>query len=306
MKPEGRFKRFFQEYEDIVKGQEKAGILILSAFLSEGHVLLEGLPGTGKTTLALTICKLLGLNFGRLQGTSDVLPADITGAYIPDREGRGFVLLKGPIFSDILLVDEINRMNPRTQSALLEAMEERQVTIEGRTHHLSPFFFVIATQNPLESHGTFPLPASELDRFMVRIDINPVNEVLEREIVRGQDTRAKIKKLSPLFDKDTVSSFVKESRRVYVDSQIEDYIFRLAEGIRRHPVFSNALSTRGIIHLYRMSRAHAYVMGRDFVVPDDVKSVIDNVVLHRVALHLPYSEKKKILDEIKKSVKAPL
>ncbi len=306
MKIEGRFSLFFQKYEDIVKGQRKAGILILSAFLSRGHVLLEGMPGTGKTTLAVTISRLLGLSFGRLQGTSDVLPADITGAYVPDREKGGFVLLKGPIFSDILLVDEINRMNPRTQSALLEAMEEHQVTIEGKTHELSPLFFVIATQNPLESHGTFPLPASELDRFMVRIDVNPVDEGTEREIVRGGDVRGKITYLTPIFNKDTIFSLIEGRKKVSVSKDIEDYIFRIASSIRKHPVFSHALSTRAIIHLYEISKAHAFVMGRDYVIPDDVKTVLDNVVLHRIALHLPYSEKKKILDEIKRSVEPPL
>lgn len=306
MKVEGRFSRFFREYEKVVKGQERTGVLILSAFLAGGHVLLEGMPGTGKTTIALTISRLLGLEFRRIQGTSDILPADITGAYIPGDVKKGVILLKGPIFTDLLLVDEINRMNPRTQSALLEAMEERQVTIEGRTHKLSPLFFVIATQNPLESHGTFPLPASELDRFMIKIDIGLVDESLEREIIKEQSTRNKIKKLSPVFDRQSLDLLIIERKKVYVSGEIEDYIFSLAKSIRKHPVFLNALSTRAVIHLYEMTRAFAYVMGRDYVVPDDVREVLENVILHRVGLHIPYHEKKKILDEIRRSVKAPL
>ncbi len=306
MKVEGRFKGFIENFNRVVKGQEQSLVLMLSAFFSHGHVLLEGLPGTGKTTIALTMSRLLGLDFRRLQGTSDILPADITGAYIPDRAGKGFVFLKGPVFADILLVDEINRMNPRTQSALLEAMEEGQVTVEGNTHKLSEFFFVIATQNPLESHGTFPLPASELDRFMVRVEVELVGEDQEREIIRDGNARSRILELKPMFSRDELSAFMAYVKNIRVSEDIENYIFSLVRNIRIHPVFSGSFSTRALIHLYEMSRAHAFVMGREYVTPDDVKSVFNSVVLHRIALHLSYSEKKKILDEIKKSTETPL
>ncbi len=301
-----RLDVFFNTIKSVVKGQEHNVKLLLAGFFSRGHVLLEGIPGTGKTTLSLAFSKLLGLEFKRIQGTGDMLPADITGAFVPQKNDGKLVFLKGPIFTDVLLVDEINRMNPRTQSALLEAMEERQVTVEGKTYALSSLFFVIATQNPSESYGTFPLPASQLDRFMMRIQINRVSEDVERKILRDEHLRDKIKDLEAIFKREEVYRMINDAGRVKIGAEIEDYLIFLARAIRSHPVFLDELSTRALLHLRDAARAFAYIEGRDYVIPFDVKNVLEPVILHRIGLHLTYQDKKKLLDEIKESVEPPI
>jgi len=301
-----KIKRFLTSINNIVKGQEENIKLLLTGFLARGHVLLEGIPGTGKTTLSLAFSKLLGLEFKRIQGTSDMLPADITGAFVPDPSNLGYTFLKGPIFSDILLVDEINRMNPRTQSALLEAMEERQVTVEGNTYPLSPLFFVIATQNPSESYGTFPLPASQLDRFMMRLEIRRVSEEVEKEILREGRLREKIFELNPVFEKEELLDIMGSLRKVKVDEDIENYLLSLAKAIRKDPAFKDKLSTRALLHIVESARALAFIEGRDFVVPDDIKFLLDPLVLHRIGFNMSYKDKKKLLDEIKVSVEPPI
>ncbi len=301
-----KIELFFKSISKVIKGHEGNIKLLFAAFLSRGHVLLEGLPGMGKTTLSLAFAKLLGLEFKRIQGTSDMLPADIIGAFIPQGENGEMVFLKGPVFCDVLLVDEINRMNPRTQSALLEAMEERHVTVEGHTYPLSPLFFVIATQNPVESYGTFPLPASQLDRFMLRIQINRVPEEIERQLLREGDIRKKIDSLSPVFNKEELFKMIDEAKKVKVSRDIEDYILALGRAVRSHPVFSSELSTRALLHLVEIAKSIAYIEGRDYVVPDDVKASFKPLVIHRIGLQMILQDREKLLDEIKSSVEPPL
>lgn len=299
-----KLRLLFKTIRKVIKGQEDNVKLLLSSFLARGHVLLEGIPGTGKTTLSLAFARLLGIEFKRIQGTSDMLPADITGAFVPDNRGMKF--LKGPVFTDVLLVDEINRMNPRTQSALLEAMEERQVTVEGRTYKLSPLFFVIATQNPLDSYGTFPLPVSQLDRFMLKVQINRVSESIEREIVREGYLRERVENLESIFTKEELLKMIDNVKDVSIDSKIENYVFDFVRDLRRHPLFSNTLSTRSILHVMSVAKAFAFIEGRNYVIPDDVKTIMGPVVLHRIGLDMSYAEKEKILDEIKKSLEPPI
>lgn len=298
--------KFLKSISNVVKGHEGNIKLLFASFLSNGHVLLEGLPGMGKTTLSLAFARLLGLEFKRIQGTSDMLPADITGTFIPQGKDGKMIFLKGPVFSDILLVDEINRMNPRTQSALLEAMEEGHVTVEGHTYALSPLFFVIATQNPVESYGTFPLPASQLDRFMLRIQIDRVPEEIERQILKEGDLRARIKELHPVFSKDELLSMKDEVRKVTLSKEIEDYVFTLGRAIRSNPIFSDELSTRALLHLVKLAKSFAYIDGREYVIPDDVKTVFRPVVIHRIALHMVMREKERLIDEIQNSIEPPL
>lgn len=299
-----KLRLLFKTIRKVIKGQEDNVKLLLSSFLARGHVLLEGIPGTGKTTLSLAFARLLGIEFKRIQGTSDMLPADITGAFVPDNRGMKF--LKGPVFTDVLLVDEINRMNPRTQSALLEAMEERQVTVEGRTYKLSPLFFVIATQNPLDSYGTFPLPVSQLDRFMLKVQINRVSESIEREIVREGYLRERVENLESIFTKEELLKMIDNVKDVSIDSEIENYVFDFVRDLRRHPLFSNTLSTRSILHVMSVAKAFAFIEGRNYVIPDDVKTIMGPVVLHRIGLDMSYADKEKILDEIKKSLEPPI
>ena len=301
-----KFRDFFESISSVVKGQTSSIELILVSFLARGHVLLEGIPGTGKTTLSLAFARLLGLDFNRIQGTSDMLPADITGAYVPRKSNAEYVFLKGPVFTDILLVDEINRMNPRTQSALLEAMEERQVTVEGKTYRLSPLFFVIATQNPSESYGTFPLPASQLDRFMMRIEINRVSEKVEMEILKEGRLREKIGLLSPIFGKGELMDMVEEIKRVMVSEEVRSYLLSLAREVRLHPAFSNELSTRALLHILDAAKALGFIKDRNFVVPDDIKTVFTPLVLHRIGFSMSFKDKEKLVDEIKNSVEPPL
>jgi len=301
-----KIKKFLTAIRSIVKGQDENVKLLLVGFLARGHVLLEGIPGTGKTTLSLAFSRLLGLDFKRIQGTSDMLPADITGAFVPHGKNSEYVFLKGPVFSDVLLVDEINRMNPRTQSALLEAMEERQVTVEGNTYPLSHLFFVIATQNPSESYGTFPLPASQLDRFMIRVEIRRVAEEVEREILREGRLREKITEFEPVFDREELSDIIELLRRIKVDEDVENYLLSLAKAIRMNPAFENELSTRALLHIVEAARALAFIEGRDFIIPDDIKFLLSPLVLHRIGFNMSYKDKEKLLDEIKASVEPPV
>ena len=290
-------------------GKEKALRLALTCFFSRGHLLIEDLPGLGKTTLAIAIAKILGLTFGRVQCTSDLLPTDITGLFIFNKNANAFEFRPGPIFNHIVLVDEINRAPPKTQSALLEAMGEKQVTIEGKTYDLPKPFFVIATQNPAEPFGTFPLPESQLDRFMMKIRIGYPLRSAEKEILKGGSKRSELYTIDPIMDGEEILKTQEMIKReIYVSDKILDYILNVIETTRSSSYFSVGLSTRGALALTDAAKAHAFFAGKDFVVPEDIKAVAEYVIPHRVLAREEYDSinKKEIVKSLLAEIPVPV
>ncbi|MEN8148112.1 MAG: MoxR family ATPase [Campylobacterota bacterium] len=270
------------EIEKVVIGKRDKIELAMAAFLSGGHLLIEDMPGVGKTTLAKALAQVLGLEFGRIQFTSDLLPADIIGVNYFDVKSGEFRFKKGPIFSSVLLADEINRATPKTQSALLEAMAEHQVSVENKTYLLERPFFVIATKNPFEESGVFTMPSSQLDRFVCTISLGYADKASEREILRqGNLNRATDLKV---FAKDEVKQLLSLSQNVHVSDEILDLIQNIIDVSRGHGLFEYGLSTRGALALLQLSKAYAIIRGRDFVTPNDVTDVLEPVVLHRLEL----------------------
>ena len=276
-----------------LQGKVRAVRLAVMALLSGGHILLEDIPGLGKTTLALALARVLGLSFGRIQCTSDLLPSDITGLSIYRREDNRFEFIPGPIFNNLVLVDEINRAMPKTQSALLEAMEERRVTVEGTTHTLPDPFLVIATQNPVEQVGTFPLPESQLDRFNLCTGIGYPPAAVEKAIIRGGSVRDQINRLQPLLSRAQILSAREALRSVHLSDKVVDYIHALAAASREHPAVLTGVSTRGAIALGETARAAAYLDGRDYVIPEDIKQVAEAAVAHRLILRADHEHLRK-------------
>ncbi len=292
-----------------LQGKVRAVRLSMIAMLSGGHILLEDIPGLGKTTLALALSGALGLSFGRIQCTSDLMPSDITGLSIFNREDSTFKFMKGPIFNNIVLVDEINRAMPKTQSALLEAMEERKATVDGTTYALPEPFLVIATQNPMEQVGTYPLPESQMDRFLIRTGVGYPPENIEKAIIKGGSIRDEIRSMPVLLDREDIiaaGKFVKEG--VYFSDKVIDYVFQLVQESRNHPLTLSGISTRGGINLADAARAHAYLEGRDYVIPEDVKEISVAVGAHRLVLKLENAElnKEEILRSIMKKIPVPM
>lgn len=271
--------------DQYLQGKVKAVKLAMVALLSGGHLLVEDIPGLGKTTLALALSHALGLSFGRIQCTSDLLPSDITGLSIYDRNQNQFSFIEGPIFNNLLLVDEINRAMPKTQSALLEAMEEQRVTVEGKTYHLPEPFMVISTQNPFEQVGTYPLPESQLDRFLITTDIGYPPEALERKIIQTGSVREEIRQIKPLLSQEELLRARQVvAEEVQLSEKITEYIYRLVAATREHPLLLTGISTRGAISLATTARSHAFLAGRDYVIPEDVKSLYLPVCAHRLIL----------------------
>jgi len=262
-------------------GKRHAISLTLAAFFAGGHVLLEDIPGVGKTTLAKTFAGVMGLDFGRIQFTGDLLPSDILGVSYFDQESGKFVLKKGPIFTQFLLADEINRSMPKTQSALLEAMEEHHVTIDGKSHDLKEPFFVIATQNPYEEVGTFALPHSQLDRFLCSFGIGYPDKEAERAVLLGGGRRAAA--AVPLIDATAITAAMNAVQNVHLSPMLLDYLQSLITYTRDSGRFVYGLSTRGALAMTAMTRAWAHLHGRDYAVPDDVQAVAGEVCLHRLA-----------------------
>ncbi len=268
---------------DYLQGKVKAIKLAMICLLSGGHLLLEDIPGLGKTTLALALSKALGLSFGRVQCTSDLLPSDITGLSIFDRNANQFEFMEGPVFNNLLLADEINRAMPKTQSALLEAMEERRVTIEGTTHNLPDPFMVIATQNPVEQVGTYPLPESQLDRFMITTGIGYPPETMEKIIIQSGSIRDSIRDITPLISHDQLLAARRVVRTdIHLSEKVTDYIYLLVSATRRHPMLLAGISTRGAISLAETARAYAFLAERDYVLPEDIKALFLPVCAHRL------------------------
>jgi MoxR-like ATPase len=293
---------------DYLQGKEEVLRLSAIALLCGGHILIEDIPGLGKTTVALTLAGITGLSFGRVQCTSDLLPSDITGLSVFKRDDEQFSFQKGPIFSNILLLDEINRAMPRTQSAMLEAMEERRVTVEGVTHHLPEPFMVFATQNPSDQSGTFPLPESQLDRFLICTDIGYPPKHLERRIIAEGGIRERISDMKPMVTISDILSARRAVHSVYLSDKVLDYIHSLVMASRSDDLIQTGLSTRAAINLAQTAKAAAFLAGRDYVAPDDVRSIAMAVCAHRLVMKsdMSLSGRGGVLRTIIDSIPLPL
>jgi MoxR-like ATPase len=275
-------RRVLDEVSRAVVGKRAELEKIMAAVLAGGHVLLEDYPGLGKTLIARSFAATLGLDFKRIQFTPDLLPADITGGYVYNRVGNCFDLRPGPLFTHLLLADEINRASPKTQSALLEAMQERQVTAEGETKPLPRPFLVMATQNPIELEGTFPLPEAQLDRFLMKIQIGYPSEEDDRLILSRFRQSDPLEELSSVVSSDELLKMQKACREVHIAEDVEDYIIRLVHATRKHASIELGASPRAMLALYNASQALAAIRGRSFVTPDDIKYMVTPVLIHRL------------------------
>jgi len=311
------YKNLKEEISKYVIGKEKEIKYITVALLSEGHVLLEGVPGIAKTLLAKIFAQILDLKFKRIQFTPDLLPADIIGSYVFDMKSQQFVFFEGPIFTNILLADEINRAPPKTQSALLEAMQEKQITVGGITRLLDKPFLVIATQNPLELEGTYPLPEAQLDRFMFRIVINYPNPQEEVEVIRKYGRNLEIN-VNPIINKGEILRFIEEVEKIHVVQDVEKYVIDVINRTRFDKRLALGASTRAAVLLIRASKALAAINGRDYVIPDDIKELLFPILNHRLVLSVEYrnissskqvnelySDIKGIIEDCMKSVQVP-
>ena len=268
----------------VILGKDEQIRLALTCLVARGHLLIEDLPGVGKTTLAHAIAQVMGLDFQRIQFTSDLLPADVLGVAVYDRERASFEFHQGPVFSNFVLADEVNRATPKTQSALLEAMEEHQVTVEGETRDLPTPFFVIATQNPMHQIGTYPLPESQLDRFLMRLHLGFPDRQAERELLQGEDRREVIQHISPVLDGAKLASIQKQAANIHVSDALLDYVQSLLEFTRMSPMFEFGLSPRGGLALLNSAKALALIEGKEFVLPEHIKQVLPSVVNHRLVM----------------------
>jgi MoxR-like ATPase len=277
-----KFNQIVKQISRVVLGKEDQIRLALTCLLAKGHLLIEDIPGIGKTTLAKVLSKCLGLNFRRIQCTSDMLPGDILGVSVFERKSSTFVFHPGPIFSQVLLADEINRATPKTQSALLEAMEERQVTVEGKTRALDQLFFVIATQNPIEQSGTFPLPESQLDRFLMRIDLGYPNRAAEKMLLSQGETRSTLADMQPMLTGKDVLMLQQQVGEVHVSDALLEYVQDLLGFTRQSPHFHVGLSPRAGLNLLIAAKSSAFLEQRDYALPEDLQQVMPWVVGHRL------------------------
>uniref|UniRef100_A0A832I618 MoxR family ATPase n=1 Tax=Pseudothermotoga hypogea TaxID=57487 RepID=A0A832I618_9THEM len=303
-------ERVLKNVSRVIVGKDEVIKKILAAFLSSAHVLINDVPGVGKTMLARSFAISLGLNFSRVQCTPDLTPSDITGFNVLDPRTGQFSFKKGVLFTDVLLVDEINRATPRTQSALLQAMAEKQVSIDGVTYQLSEHFFVIATQNPVEFEGTFPLPEAQLDRFAICLSLGYLEKEQEMELLKRLQKAHPIESLEPVCEAGELSRMKELVKDVYVDESVMDYVVRIVMRTRSHPDVALGSSPRGSIALVHLSRALAAMSERNFVLPDDVKSIALDVLAHRLILkpeaRLMRKTKQEIVEEILNSEEAPI
>lgn len=292
--------RIKENVSKVIIGKEHVTELLLAALAAGGHVLLEDVPGTGKTVLAKSLAKSMEFSFGRIQFTPDLLPSDVTGLSYYNQEKGTFVFKEGPVFTNLLLADEINRATPRTQSSLLECMGEGQVTVDGVTRSLGIPFFVIATQNPVETLGCYPLPEAQMDRFLMRITMGGLSESEERQMIDRYINDQPLETIEPVCTLDEIAALQKECRNIYVHADLRDYVVNLVQGTRKYGATSGearsiaeGVSPRGTLALLRASQGYAMVQGRDFVAPEDIKTVVIPVLAHRMISEAAYTEQKE-------------
>ncbi|MGP4081011.1 AAA family ATPase [Pseudalkalibacillus sp. R45] len=295
----------------VLIGKEESVELILVALLAKGHVLMEDVPGTGKTMLAKSIAKSIAGSFGRIQFTPDVLPSDVTGIQYLNPKTREFETRFGPVMTNVLLADEINRATPRTQSSLLEVMEERQVTIDGTTSSLPNPFIVLATQNPIESHGTFPLPEAQMDRFLLKLNVGYPSLLEEQQMMRAYRKEEPIENLEPIFTPEEIIQMQKMIKEVRLSEEIETYLLRIIMETRRSKNIEVGVSPRGTLAFMRALQAYAWINGREYVVPEDCKKLAPYVLSHRLVLSMEGELRKTqrqvildILDEVEVPVES--
>lgn len=299
-------KQLINSLNHVLFGKEKEIRLLLNALLADGHVLIEDVPGTGKTTLAKALAVLVGADFSRIQFTPDLLPGDVTGGAIYRQNTGTFEVHRGPIFTQILLADEINRASPRTQSSLLEAMEERQVSLEGIRHELPALFMVLATQNPVEFHGVFPLPEAQMDRFIIRLSIGYPDEATELKILRTELFSKPIQSLQQVITPDQILNIREEVKKIHVEEALERYIISIVLATRSHAGLRLAASPRAGLSMLRMAQANAYLDERDYVTPEDIQLVIKPVMAHRIfAVESGFGVTEGIIQEIVKNTPIP-
>lgn len=292
----------------VMIGNETTIQLLLTSILAKGHVLLEDVPGTGKTVMAKTLAKSVKADFGRVQFTPDMLPSDVTGLNYFDAKKGEFVFAQGPVFCNILLADEINRATPKTQSSLLECMAERQVTVDGVSRKLEEPFLVIATQNPLETLGTFPLPEAQLDRFLMQISMEDLSGEQELSMIRRFMNDEPLETLDAVCEKKILAELQEACRTVYVHEELLDYMVRLIHATRKHSKVSTGVSPRGTLALVRAAQAFAMVQGRDYVVPEDIKAIAVPVLAHRLSMSVAADGRKasrSVIEELLHTVELP-
>jgi len=302
-------EKIIDNVERVIKGKRDVIQLTLLSLLCDGHLLIEDVPGVGKTMLARSIAKSIGCTFRRIQFTPDMLPTDVTGVSVFNQKTREFEFRPGPIMAQIVLTDEINRATPKTQSALLEAMEERQVTVDGVTYPMARPFLVLATQNPIEYEGTFPLPEAQVDRFMMRISIGYPDPLDEMAILDSQRLHHPIEDLEQVVAVEEFLAAQEAVKRVYVDDLIKEYIVALVNATRKHPDVYLGSSPRGSLALYKTGRARAAVEGRDYVIPDDIKMLAQPALAHRLIIspsaRIKNVDPRAVIEEIVNSVPVP-
>jgi MoxR-like ATPase len=295
--------------EQVIVGKHVVVLLAIVALLCEGHVLIEDVPGTGKTMLAKSVSKSLGCNFRRIQFTPDMLPSDVTGVSVFNQKTREFEFRPGPVMAQIVLTDEINRATPKTQSALLEAMEERQITVDGVTYPMERPFLVLATQNPIEYEGTFPLPEAQLDRFMMRISLGYPAEHDEITMLNRQQYSHPVSQIEQVVSAEELMAAQRSVKDVYIDDLVKEYIIGLVKATRKHPDVYLGASPRGSIALYKTGQARAAISGRDYVTPDDIKALAMVALAHRLIIspsaRIKNIDPRAVIQEILDSIPVP-
>ncbi len=308
-----KIRKLQEAIETVVRGKPEAVKYALVCLLSQGHLLIEDVPGVGKTTLAHSVARAFDCSFRRIQFTSDLLPSDILGVSVFNQTNQAFEFRPGPIFANLVLADEINRTTPKTQSALLEAMSEGRVSVDNRTYSLPRPFMVLATQNPIEYHGTYPLPESQLDRFLLRLRMGYPEGTAEKEILQRQNHTNPVEQLKPVLGAEDVMEAQSEVSAVRMDESLVDYILSVVQATRKSEFLTLGASPRAALGLHRAAQAMAYYEGRDYCIPDDIKTLVIPVLAHRVIVSAKYSsphkrseEAEAILAEILQSVEIPL
>ncbi len=300
-------EKILENVNKVIVGKDEIIKQVIVCFLAKGHVLLEDLPGTGKTMLVRAFAKSVGGDFNRIQFTPDLLPSDLTGINFYNQKLGDFIFRKGPVFANVVLADEINRATPRTQSALLEAMEEKQVTVDGNTYKLDDPFIVMGTQNPIESYGTFPLPEAQLDRFFMKLSLGYMDRDQEISLMGRTDSKDIIDSLSPVVSREDSKAVLEEISAVTVSSEVKAYLMDIIEGTRTYETNANGVSTRGTLALYKAACIMAAINGRNYVIPEDIKAEAVPVLAHRIAVSSEsHKNPVRIVERILTETKVPL